>query len=181
MNCKKAQSLVTSYINRQLEDKEIEEFVDHIMHCQECHEELEIYFMVHFALQKLDEEQDVSYNIKKMLEDDLEATERRIKGYRIFRICSYAVMMASEILLALALFTRVQLWSSGNIRETFAHQILYGQESEPVPVKSEDLGKGGPAKALESEKKAAGQSAGEMKTNNSKANGEKNERENSTD
>lgn len=80
MDCKKAQSLVTAYVKRQLDDEETEEFIDHITHCQECHEELEIYFTIHFALQKLDEEQDVSYNIKQMLEDDLEATERKVRG-----------------------------------------------------------------------------------------------------
>ena len=72
MDCKKAQSLVTAYIKRELGEKETEEFIHHISHCRECHEELEIYFTIHFALQKLDEEENISYNIKKMLEDDLD-------------------------------------------------------------------------------------------------------------
>ena len=133
MDCKKAQSLVTAYIKRQLDDRETEEFIDHIMHCQECHEELEIYFTIHFALQKLDEEQNVSYNIKKMLEDDLEATERKIRGRNIFRICSYAIMLAAEVLLVLVLITQAELWIKGDVQETHVYRKLYGQEAPSVP------------------------------------------------
>lgn len=120
MDCKKAQSLVTAYVKRQLDDEETEEFIDHITHCQECHEELEIYFTIHFALQKLDEEQDVSYNIKQMLEDDLEATERKVRGRRIFRICSYGVMLLAEILLVISLITQGEFLAKGDMKKTFA-------------------------------------------------------------
>lgn len=144
MDCKKAQSLVTAYVKRQLDDEETEEFIDHITHCQECHEELEIYFTIHFALQKLDEEQDVSYNIKQMLEDDLEATERKVRGRRIFRICSYGVMLLAEILLVISLITQGEFLAKGDMKKTFAYQMLYGQDSPetdgtetPTPPESE--------------------------------------------
>ena len=71
MDCKTAQMMVTPYINRELKDRELEEFIDHIRDCKECYEELEIYFTIHFALRKLDEDKDVSFNIQKMLQDDL--------------------------------------------------------------------------------------------------------------
>ncbi len=63
MDCREAQSLVTAYIKRQLDEKKTEEFIGHITHCEECYEELEIYFTIHFALKKLDEEQNVSYTM----------------------------------------------------------------------------------------------------------------------
>lgn len=140
MDCKKAQSLVTAYIKRQLDDRETEEFIEHITHCQECHEELEIYFTIHFALQKLDEEQNVSYNIKQMLEDDLEATERKVRGRNIFRICSYAIMLVAEILLTFVLLTQAELWIKGDVKETFAYQKLYGYDATPVPGKEKRTG-----------------------------------------
>ena len=49
MDCREAQSLVTAYIKRQLDEKKTEEFIGHITHCEECYEELEIYFTIHFA------------------------------------------------------------------------------------------------------------------------------------
>ena len=71
MDCKTAQSLVIPYINGQLNDEETEEFLEHIENCKECYEELEIHFTVHYALQKLDEDDRVSFNIPKMLKENL--------------------------------------------------------------------------------------------------------------
>ena len=68
MDCKTAQSLVIPYINDQLSDEETEDFLEHIENCKECYEELEIHFTVHYALQKLDED-DKIHVIEK---DDLE-------------------------------------------------------------------------------------------------------------
>lgn len=171
MDCKKAQSLVTAYIKRQLDDRETEEFIEHITHCQECHEELEIYFTIHFALQKLDEEQTVSYNIKKMLEDDLEATERKVRGRNIFRICSYVIMLAAEVLLVLSLLTQAELWLKGDVKETHIYRRLYGYEALPVPGGEK---KPEPAKVPDTEAKE------EPKTENL-MDGENNERKDSTD
>ncbi len=140
MDCKKAQSLVTAYIKRELGEKETEEFIHHISHCRECHEELEIYFTIHFALQKLDEEENISYNIKKMLEDDLETTERKVWGRKLFRICSYGIMLVAELFLIVALITQIQLWTTGDIMETFSYRMLYGEETvqETVHVPETD-------------------------------------------
>lgn len=171
MDCKKAQSLVTAYIKRQLDDRETEEFIEHISHCQECHEELEIYFTIHFALQKLDEEQNVSYNIKKMLEDDLEATERKVRGRNIFRICSYALMLLAEVLLALVLLTQAELWAKGDIRETFVYRKLCGTEAPLAPGQKK---KPDPAQMPPSETEEEAQT--ETITD-----GENDERKNSTD
>ena len=56
MDCKKAQSLVTSYITRKLNDKDLEEFLEHVNTCDECYEELEIYYTVHYTLERLDQD-----------------------------------------------------------------------------------------------------------------------------
>lgn len=129
MNCKTAQSMITAYIQHNLPDKQLEEFVEHISGCHECREELEIYFTIHFALQRLDEDKNISYNIKKMLEDDLEATEHKVKRRKYFRIFHYGVMFAAELVLALILITQIELWNKGSIQETFIYQMMYRQES----------------------------------------------------
>ena len=83
MDCKTAQSLVIPYINDQLSDEETEDFLEHIENCKECYEELEIHFTVHYALQKLDED-DKIHVIEK---DDLELGYRTSiiakKGYTV--------------------------------------------------------------------------------------------------
>lgn len=138
MDCKTAQRMVTPYIKRELEDRELEEFIDHIKECKECHEELEIYFTIHFALQKLDEEKDVSYNIQKMLQDDLRASERRVNRRKVARIWSWTLMMLAEFVLVLVLLTQYQGMAAQDMRKTVLFELLYGEpetkESPESPV-----------------------------------------------
>lgn len=68
MDCKTAQSLVIPYINDQLSDEETEDFLEHIENCKECYEELEIHFTVHYALQKLDEDDKISFKYSQNAE-----------------------------------------------------------------------------------------------------------------
>lgn len=66
MDCKKAQSLVTAYIMRKLNDKDLEDFLEHVDSCEECYEELEIYYTVHYTIARLDEDEaDQVYNVKR--------------------------------------------------------------------------------------------------------------------
>ena len=46
MTCREAERLVMPYINGSITDDELEEFLKHIDQCEECREELEIYFTV---------------------------------------------------------------------------------------------------------------------------------------
>ena len=56
MTCKEAESLVMPYIKNELTDEELFEFLEHIEHCPECREELEIYFTVDVGIRQLDSE-----------------------------------------------------------------------------------------------------------------------------
>ena len=67
MDCKETQSLVMDYLNRELGGEILDDFLHHIRGCRECYEELEIYYIIHFAMQRLDSEELVSYDIKGML------------------------------------------------------------------------------------------------------------------
>ena len=44
MTCREAERLVMPYINGELTDAELAEFLKHIDTCEDCREELEIYF-----------------------------------------------------------------------------------------------------------------------------------------
>lgn len=132
MDCKTAQKMVTPYIKRELKDRELEEFIDHIRDCQECYEELEIYFTIYFALQKLDEEQNVSYNIQKMLKDDLRFAERRVRTRKLARVWSAVLMVLAEAALVMILAAQSQSVSSEGLRDTYLFELFYGEpETEP--------------------------------------------------
>lgn len=127
MDCKTAQSMITAYVQRQLDDKQLEEFLTHIGTCQECHEELEIFFTIHFALQGLDEDKDISYNIQQKLRDDLEMTERRVHRRKHIRIVNYVVMLLAEVVLAIVLLMQVEIWNSGSFEDTMVFRLMYGE------------------------------------------------------
>ena len=55
IDCRQAETLVARYIKHTLSTDELEEFLDHIEHCSSCYDELETYFIVHEAIQQLDE------------------------------------------------------------------------------------------------------------------------------
>ena len=115
MDCKTAQSLVIPYINGQLNDEETEEFLEHIENCKECYEELEIHFTVHYALQKLDEDDRVSFNIPKMLKENLKDARNRIRRRKIFRAVTGCVVAVAEVFLLLTVMTQLEMFPEKNI------------------------------------------------------------------
>ena len=97
MDCKKAQSLVTAYIMRKLNDKDLEDFLEHVDSCEECYEELEIYYTVHYTIARLDEDEaDQVYNVKKALQNRLEESRFYIWRTKVSRIYRMGLMVLAE-------------------------------------------------------------------------------------
>ena len=44
MNCIEARRMGTPFVDRELTDKETEQFLEHIENCSDCRDELDIYF-----------------------------------------------------------------------------------------------------------------------------------------
>ena len=76
MDCKKTESLVMPYIRNELTDEDLEGFLEHIETCENCREELEIYYTVDVGIRQLDTDTG-SYNIKGALEAALVASRQR--------------------------------------------------------------------------------------------------------
>ena len=77
MNCRTAEGMVNGYINHELSLKELEEFLDHIQTCSSCYDELETYFIVHEAMQQLDDNDSGSVmDFKRLLEQDIRKSRR---------------------------------------------------------------------------------------------------------
>ncbi len=112
MTCSKAQRLVMPYINKEISDEDLAEFVAHIDSCEECREELEIYFTVDVGLRQLDEETG-TYNIKGALEAALELSRQRIRTLYLLRTARYAVCTLCFWTVAVLLFMQVRSWAAG--------------------------------------------------------------------
>ena len=103
IDCRVAETMVTHYINHSLSVDELEEFLDHIEHCSSCYDELETYFIVHEAIQQLDESEDGSVlDFRKLLEQDIRRSRRHIRQKRWLHFIS--VLLFTAVLIAAAAF-----------------------------------------------------------------------------
>lgn len=78
MTCLRAQSLITPFINDELELKELEELLEHIRGCKDCKEELEVYYALLTAMKQLDEDKNLSDDFSLELSEKLERAQEKI-------------------------------------------------------------------------------------------------------
>ena len=90
MNCQEAERLVTSYIHGELDEDTLEEFLEHIETCENCQEELEIYFTGDSCIRQWDSDAD-NYNIKGELDELLEASKQHVRHRRMLQAVRYSV------------------------------------------------------------------------------------------
>lgn len=86
MDCKKAENLVSAYINKNMSLHDLREFLAHIKSCSFCYDELQTYYMVYFAMEHLENgDSDCSYNMNTVLLEDLKHRERYVRREMIKR------------------------------------------------------------------------------------------------
>lgn len=107
MNCRTAEGMVNRYISHDLPVDEMEEFLDHIQNCSSCYDELETYFIVHKAMEQLDENgKDQILDFRELLEEDIRKSRRYILKKKFFRtvfgvvICILAAGLAGFLFYA---------------------------------------------------------------------------------
>lgn len=100
MTCVKAQSLITAFINNELEIGELEEFIEHIQDCAECMEELEVYYTLLTAMKQLDEDKHLSDDFKQELQEKIDRSEERIIHLRYNYYRKKGILMMTIFLLA---------------------------------------------------------------------------------
>lgn len=130
MDCKTAQSLVIPYIKNELDDEELEDFLNHIKNCKECYEELEIHFTIQYALKKLDEDERVSFDMPVMLKENLKAAQSRVTRRRILHCAASCIMAAAELLLLLTLLIQMELIPNRPMGESRLYQTLSFEKTE---------------------------------------------------
>lgn len=82
MNCLEAQSKIVAFIEDELNDDETVEFVRHIRSCENCAEELEIYYTLIVGMKQLDEDQELSTNFKEQMEQKLNIEYKHVQNRR---------------------------------------------------------------------------------------------------
>ncbi len=114
LTCQEAEKLVMPYIHYELDEEQLEQFLNHIETCPECKEELEIYYTVSAGLKQLDSGTGI-YDIAGNLEDSLDAAWLLIRAVRLRRIVSYAVSTLWAAALVTALLLQLRIWMESGI------------------------------------------------------------------
>lgn len=109
VTCKEAEALVMPYIRHELSDEIMEEFLEHIDTCENCKEELEIYYTVDVGIRQLDVDTG-TYNIKGAMEADIIASRQWLYTLRLFDIIRYAMDTLVVISLVVMLMLQFRIW-----------------------------------------------------------------------
>ena len=99
MDCKSTKTLVQDYLSGNMDDETCMDFIRHVTTCPSCYEELETYFAINRVLSYLEDGEDdasQSYNMRKLLTDDLKKNEKRIRRTRMEHMIFAVSMTAAE-------------------------------------------------------------------------------------
>lgn len=101
MNCLEAQSKIVAFVEDKLEDGELLEFVRHIRSCENCAEELEIYYTLLVGMKQLDEDQELSTDFKSQMEAKLNIEYKHIQNRRKLTGSSIAIIAVAIVTVAI--------------------------------------------------------------------------------
>lgn len=109
MNCIEARRMVTPFVNKELSEKETEQFLKHIEQCEDCRDELDIYFTMYKAIDLLDSGAHHEFDFKKMLENEIRTAHRTIMTRKLTRLVRCVIILIAEVFLLLCIYTGYQM------------------------------------------------------------------------
>ena len=98
MNCLEAQSKIMAFIENQLPDDELREFIKHVRSCKNCYEELDIYYTLIVGMKQLDESDNISTDFKNALDKHLEEEMNRLTTVK--RIANSTILVGIAAVVA---------------------------------------------------------------------------------
>lgn len=106
MTCMEAQGLITAFINDELSIGELEEFIWHIQSCDDCMEELEVYYALLTAMKQLDEDRNLSDDFNQELKEKIDRAQDRIihLRYNYYRKKGVLLMMILSLTVFFSLY-----------------------------------------------------------------------------
>jgi hypothetical protein len=97
MTCLEAQSNIMAFIDKKLPEDKVNDFVRHIKNCQNCSEELEIYYTLIVGTRQLDNNEELSKDFDKDLKNELQRISNRVKKARRFRVSAFGICFVGLI------------------------------------------------------------------------------------
>ena len=126
MNCMDCQKMIMPFINGELDNGQLSQFLCHLKTCPECMEELEVYYTLLTSMKQLDENQELSDNYHNDLLELIEKSEEKINSKNKIYMGKKVILLMIAGIIALA--------STHQIREYVMEDILQkSTESDFMP------------------------------------------------
>ena len=102
MNCKETEKLIPAFLVKQLNNRDLNQFLLHVEECPECMEELTIQYLAMIGSSLIEEGK--SFNLRKALNELLQEAKGQVRRWKIFTKLSYAAEMITLIIMAIIIF-----------------------------------------------------------------------------
>lgn len=102
MKCKEVEQLIQPYIEDQIGAYELVQFMDHLSHCAECQDEMEIRYLIKEGLSRL--ENGETLDLKKELSAKMSHSVRLIHFRNRVKIMIFLIESAAGISLLISMF-----------------------------------------------------------------------------
>ena len=107
IECKQMEKLIPQFLDDDLDNQDLADFLDHIDNCPECKEELTIQFLVRVGMQRLEDGN--TFNLVKELERELADAKKKMHRRKTLVLISYILEIAVAALFALCLLLAIAL------------------------------------------------------------------------
>ncbi len=101
------EKLIPQFLDDDLDNQDLADFLDHIDNCPECKEELTIQFLVRVGMQRLEDGN--TFNLVKELERELAEAKKKMHRRKTLVLISYILEIAVAALFALCLLLAIAL------------------------------------------------------------------------
>ncbi len=142
MKCVDAQKLIRPYLDNTLPDKEMIPFLEHVNHCPDCHEDLEIYMALYGVLDKEEETEYHNENFARAVEEKLLSSKDDLEKRSMHSSLSWTLVILAEtvLLCALILGIRPHIEQQRTMdRFDFSYKAMRLQEAESEEALSEKI------------------------------------------
>jgi hypothetical protein len=107
IECKQMEKLIPQFLDDDLDNQDLSDFLDHIDNCPECKEELTIQFLVRVGMQRLEDGN--TFNLAKELERELTEAKKKMHRRKTLVLISYVLEITVAALFALCLLLAIAL------------------------------------------------------------------------
>lgn len=107
MKCKDAVKLIPQFLEDDLDNRDLAEFLGHVDRCPDCKEELTIQFLVQEGMQRL--EVGDTFNLSTELRHLLSDARRRLRFRRSLVLLSFILEIAVAVLSVACIFLAIAL------------------------------------------------------------------------